>query len=122
MAQNERLLAREYTFTAVFEPEPDGGYTVHFPALRGCITYGEALDEARNMAREALELYLENARSSTVSGLSVRLDFIDPVYQEHTKNAIFGCRMSLRSTSFRHDQMAKSYTVSYTYTKMNPNY
>jgi len=60
MAQKERLRAREYIFTAVFEPEPEGGYTVHFPALRGCITHGEALDEARNMAREALELYLES--------------------------------------------------------------
>lgn len=60
MPQKERLGSREYTFTAVFEPEPDGGYTVHFPALRGCITYGETLDEARDMAVEALELYLES--------------------------------------------------------------
>ena len=51
---------REYTFTAVFEPEPGGGYTVHFPALRGCITSGETLGETRHMAREALELYLES--------------------------------------------------------------
>jgi predicted RNase H-like HicB family nuclease/predicted RNA binding protein YcfA (HicA-like mRNA interferase family) len=46
----------------VFEPEPDGGYTVHFPALRGCITYGQTLDEARDMAEKALELYLESLR------------------------------------------------------------
>ena len=62
MTQKERLGADEYTFTAVFEPEPDGGYTVHFPALRGCITYGQTLDEARDMAEEALELYLESLR------------------------------------------------------------
>ena len=60
MARKERLRTREYTFTAVFEPEPEGGYTVHFPALRGCITYGETLDAARSMAREALALYLES--------------------------------------------------------------
>ena len=60
MKRKERLRTREYTFTAVFEPEPEGGYTVHFPALRGCITYGETLDETRRMAREALELYLES--------------------------------------------------------------
>jgi predicted RNase H-like HicB family nuclease len=62
MSQKERLGTHEYTFTAVFEPEPDGGYTVHFPALRGCITYGQTLDEARDMAEEALELYLESLR------------------------------------------------------------
>ncbi len=62
MTQKERLGTHEYTFTAVFEPEPDGGYTVHFPALRGCITYGQTLDEARDMAEEALELYLESLR------------------------------------------------------------
>ena len=44
----------------MFEPVPEGGYTVHFPALRGCITYGGTLDEAREMARDALELYLES--------------------------------------------------------------
>jgi predicted RNase H-like HicB family nuclease len=60
MAQQERLRTKEYTFTAVFKREPEGGYTVHFPALRGCITYGASLDEARDMAREALTLYLES--------------------------------------------------------------
>jgi predicted RNase H-like HicB family nuclease len=60
MAQEAPFHTREYTFTAVFEPEPEGGYTVHFPALRGCITYGETLDAARKMAEEALELYLES--------------------------------------------------------------
>lgn len=60
MVQKERIRTQEYTFTAVFEPEPEGGYTVHFPALRGCITYGETLDQARDTARDALELYLES--------------------------------------------------------------
>lgn len=29
------------------------------PVLPGCITYGENLDEAISMAREAIELYIE---------------------------------------------------------------
>jgi predicted RNase H-like HicB family nuclease len=69
MAQEERLRTHEYTFTAVFEAEPEGGYTIHFPALRGCITYGETLDEARDMAREALELYLESLCDSPAQPL-----------------------------------------------------
>ena len=35
--------------------EPEGGYTV----LPGCITYGETVDEAIDMAKEAIELYVE---------------------------------------------------------------
>ncbi len=43
--------------------EPDGGYTVLVPALPGCITYGETVDEAIQMAREAIELYIEELRN-----------------------------------------------------------
>ncbi len=39
--------------------EPEGGYTVTVPSLSGCITYGETIDEAVKMAKEAIELYIE---------------------------------------------------------------
>ena len=39
--------------------EPEGGYTVFVPSLPGCITYGETVDEAIDMAREAIELFIE---------------------------------------------------------------
>ncbi len=48
------------TFQLVFEADPQGGYTVTVPALPGCITYGKDMQEARAMAREAIELYLED--------------------------------------------------------------
>lgn len=38
---------------------PEGGFTVTVPALPGCITEGETLDEAIAMAKEAIELYIE---------------------------------------------------------------
>ncbi len=40
--------------------EPEGGYTVFVPSLPGCITYGETVDEAIDMAKEAIELYIED--------------------------------------------------------------
>ena len=46
-------MTRTYTF--VFSPEPEGGYTVTCPALPGLVTYGETLEEARSMARDAME-------------------------------------------------------------------
>jgi antitoxin HicB len=47
------------TYTFVFSPEPEGGYTVTCPALQGLVTYGETLDEARMMARDAMEGLIE---------------------------------------------------------------
>jgi len=46
-------MTRTYTF--VFYPEPEGGYTVTCPALPGLVTYGETMDEARSMARDAMQ-------------------------------------------------------------------
>ncbi len=51
-----------FTFQVIFRPEPEGGYTVLVPSLPGCITYGESLEEATVMAREAIELYVETMR------------------------------------------------------------
>ena len=34
------------TYTVILEPEPQGGYSVHCPALPGCVGQGETTDEA----------------------------------------------------------------------------
>ncbi len=44
---------------AVFEPSDEGGYTVYVPALPGCVSEGDSLEQARQNIREAIELYLE---------------------------------------------------------------
>lgn len=59
MARAEPLPARAFTYTAVFDPAPGGGYVVTFPALPGLVTEGETLEEARAMAADALRCYLE---------------------------------------------------------------
>ena len=43
------------TYTFVFNSEPEGGYSVTCPALPGLVTYGETMEEARTMARDAME-------------------------------------------------------------------
>ncbi|MGL4881722.1 MAG: type II toxin-antitoxin system HicB family antitoxin, partial [Waterburya sp.] len=37
----------------------EGGYTVYIPALPGCISEGDTIDEALENITEAIELYLE---------------------------------------------------------------
>jgi predicted RNase H-like HicB family nuclease len=45
--------------TAIIHPEPDaGGYSASIPALPGCHTQGESLDEVRANLREAAEGWL----------------------------------------------------------------
>ena len=41
-------------FTVILEPEEVGGYSVHCPALPGCASQGESLDEALANVREAI--------------------------------------------------------------------
>jgi antitoxin HicB len=50
------------TYKVLLKPEPEGGFTVNVPALPGCITYGETLDEAKINAQEAIELYIESLK------------------------------------------------------------
>jgi antitoxin HicB len=48
-------------YSALFEyDEEEKVYNVRFPDLPGCFTYGETIDEAKDMAKEALTGYLQS--------------------------------------------------------------
>ena len=46
-------------FTVVLSPESDSGYSVVCPAVPGCVSQGDSLDEALANVREAILLCLE---------------------------------------------------------------
>jgi antitoxin HicB len=46
----------------MLQPEPEGGYTALVPALPGCVAYGRTVDEAREMAKDALSAYIASLR------------------------------------------------------------
>ena len=46
----------------MLRPEPEGGYTALVPALPGCVTYGRTVDEAREMAKDAISGYIASLR------------------------------------------------------------
>ncbi|MBI3467879.1 MAG: type II toxin-antitoxin system HicB family antitoxin [Planctomycetes bacterium] len=53
--------------TAIVRPEPEaGGYSASIPALPGCHTQGETLDEVRANLREAAEGWLAVAHEDGV--------------------------------------------------------
>ncbi len=51
---------KNLTYKILLTKEPEGDYTATVPALPGCITYGENIDHALSMAKEAIELYIEH--------------------------------------------------------------
>lgn len=46
-------------YTVHIEPAEEGGFNAFFPALPGCHTQGETLEEVIAMAKEVLTGYLE---------------------------------------------------------------
>ncbi len=49
-----------HRYTVILEREAEGGFHVFCPALRGCHSQGDTLDEAVQNMREAMEVYLES--------------------------------------------------------------
>lgn len=54
--------SQPHNYTIFFEPAEEGGYVVTCPALPGLVTEGDSLDEAREMAADAIRGYLESLR------------------------------------------------------------
>jgi predicted RNase H-like HicB family nuclease len=48
-----------YHFTGVIEPD-EQGFHAYVPALPGCHTFADTVDEARKKILEALELHLQS--------------------------------------------------------------
>ncbi len=57
---------KQFSFTVVFEVDPDSGYfCASVPAL-DLSSHGRTLPEARRMIREALELHLEGMQEENI--------------------------------------------------------
>lgn len=52
-------MVKSRTYRLVLRKEKEGNYTVLVPSLPGCITWGENVDHAIEMAKEAIEAYVE---------------------------------------------------------------
>jgi predicted RNase H-like HicB family nuclease len=69
-------------YTIILYPDTEeGGYTVVVPALPGCITQGETIEEAIAMGKDAIQLYVETLLAD---GLPV------PEEQEHLQAIVVG--------------------------------
>jgi antitoxin HicB len=53
---------RDHGYATIFDPLPEGEFSVLVPAIPEICTFGETLEEAREMARDAIQCYLESVR------------------------------------------------------------
>jgi antitoxin HicB len=60
--KNCKMRVREYT--AFFEANEHGGYTVTVPALLGLVTEGKGLEHARTMAKDDVRCCIEGLKKA----------------------------------------------------------
>jgi antitoxin HicB len=60
----KNLRGRVYEYTAFFEANENGGYTVSVPCLPGLVTEGKNLEHARDMAKDAIRCYIEGLKKA----------------------------------------------------------
>ena len=58
-------MVNQRRFTVVLEPEEDGGYSVHCPALPGCVSQGDTREDALENIQEAILLVLDVMRENS---------------------------------------------------------
>jgi len=54
---------RILNYRVILKKDQKKGYTAIVPSLPGCITYGENLEQAMTMVKEAIELYIESLKA-----------------------------------------------------------
>ncbi len=52
-----------FRYTAILERQSEGGFHVFCPALPGCHSEGETIEESLTNIKEAIELYLESLKA-----------------------------------------------------------
>lgn len=54
-------------YTVILTPDETGGYVVTCPALPGLVTEGDTLEEAREMAADAIRGYIESLQQDAAN-------------------------------------------------------
>lgn len=54
------------SYTVLYEADPDGGFVASVPALPGCYSQGDSLEETERNIKEAIELYIGTLQDEEV--------------------------------------------------------
>jgi len=56
----KRRPSKNFSYSVYYEQAPEGGFVAFVPALPGCHTQGETLEETESNVKEAIALYLDS--------------------------------------------------------------
>lgn len=79
----------------VIEDQTEGGYTISFPDLPGCLTCGDTIEEAISNAKDAKKAWLEAAIQNNI-----------PIYEPESLNHYSG-QFKLRIPKSLHRSLAE---------------
>jgi len=74
------------TYIAILHKDRDSDFGVSFPDFPGCITSGSTLEEAKEMAREALSFHIEGLQADG-SSLPDPMSLDDAPHSEFAQGA-----------------------------------
>lgn len=63
--KNKSFIKQVRSFTAFFDKNKNGVYTVTVPSLPGLVTEGNTIENARRMAEDAVQCYVEGLRKDS---------------------------------------------------------
>ena len=63
--KGRKLIKKVRSFTAFFDRNKNGSYTVTVPSLPGLVTEGSTLEDARSMAEDAIQCYVEGLKKDS---------------------------------------------------------
>jgi predicted RNase H-like HicB family nuclease len=65
------------SYLIILNPDREnGGYTVSVPALPGCVTHGETVEDAIANAREAIAAYLHDETPESLAAAGVEQEYL----------------------------------------------
>lgn len=59
----KRRASKSVSYSVFYEQAAEGGYVAFVPALPGCHTQGETLEETERNVKEAIAVYLDSLRA-----------------------------------------------------------
>lgn len=99
----------KFVYPAIFEAESVGGYSVSFPDLPGCFTEGDTIEEAFDMARDAIGIYLAELESDGKEFPHAA----DPIGLHPPENGFVALvDMDMTAYKMRHDNKAVKKTLT----------
>ena len=100
-----------YVYPAIFSPEPEGGYYVHFPDIDNCFTCGDTLEEGMLMAKEVLSLMIFTNYEETITEVPSKTPLNELKLQKNEFATYVICDTSLCRRKFSTRKVKRTLTI-----------